>query len=336
MLSPKSFKGLFLMCLLCLVVACGKSKPISKPTLSETQDYFGYTDTTGGTIPSNGTLYIYCINNVGNGDATLIVSPTNMTVLIDAGNPTTGYEEVYPFMDSLGITSLDYIIATHYHEDHIGGIDEVINSIGLDSVKECVYDRGWGYHGTQYNQYITAAGAKRTEIHDGTFIDLGAGITLTCVGVNGNGVLSEPFSDGEYDENDLSVALKLSFGLFDFFVAGDLTGKTASGYHNIETSVAPEVGEADVYHVNHHGSKYSSNEDFVNTLHPKVSILSVGENNYGHPDSGVIARLESVQSVIYQTSDSTGAAIDGDITIKVYLDDFWVNGDPYVATCVRP
>lgn len=336
MLPPKSLRDLFLIGLICCVVACGKSKQTSEPTLSEMQDSLGSTDTTGDTSPSNDTLYIYCINDVGKGDATLIVSPTNTTVLIDAGDPTTGYDEVYEFIDSLGITSLDYIIATHYHADHIGGIDEVINSIGLDSIKECVYDRGWGYHGTQYNQYETAVGVKRTEIEDGTVIALGGGITLTCVAVNGNDTLSGPFSDGEYNENDLCVAVKLSSGLFDFFVAGDLSGKKTSEYNDIETSVAPEVGEVEVYQVNHHGSKFSSNEYFVNTLHPRVSILSVGDNNYGHPDSGVIARLESVGSAIYQTSDSTGPAIDGDITIKVYLEDFWVNGDPYISTYVRP
>lgn len=336
MLSPKFLKALLLISLICCVLVCSKSKQRSEPTLSEMQDSLGSSDTTGETGPSNDTLYIYCINDVGKGDATLIVSPTNTTVLIDAGDPTKGYDEVFPFIDSLGITSLDYIIATHYHADHIGGIDEVINSIGLDSIKECVYDRGWGYHGTQYNQYETAVGVKRTEIEDGAVIALGAGITLTCVAVNSNGVLSGPYPDDKYNENDLCVAMKLSYGLFDFFVAGDLSGRKTSEYNDIETSVAPEVGEVEVYQVNHHGSKFSSNEYFVNTLHPRVSVLSVGDNTHGHPDSGVVTRLESVGSVIYQTSDSTGSAIDGDITIKVYLEDVWVNGDPYISTYVGP
>ncbi|MCK4404055.1 MAG: MBL fold metallo-hydrolase [candidate division Zixibacteria bacterium] len=329
---------LVMISLICCVIGCSCGKRGSVPTSSQTQDFSDSPDSPDTPeYPgfSNDTLYVYCID-VGQGDATLIVSPTNKTVLIDAGDANKGYDEVFPFLDSLGITSLDYIIATHYHEDHIGGIDEVINSIGLDSIKECVYDRGWGYHGTQYDQYVTAAGSKRMEIEDSTVINLGIGITLTCVAVNGNGVLPGPFSDGEYDENDLCVALKLSNGYCDFFVAGDLSGQNTSKYKDIETSVAPEVGKVEIYQVNHHGSKYSSNEYFVSTLHPIVSILSVGDNSYGHPDTGVIARLESVASVIYQTEDPDGNVIDGDISIKFYLKDFLVNNDLYTCTYVRP
>jgi len=273
------------------------------------------------------TLYIYCLD-VGQGDATLIVSPTGQTMLVDAGNNGEGEDKVLPLLDSLNITSLDYIVATHYHADHIGGVDEVVNGLSIDSIG-IVYDRGWSYTTQTYYDYANAVGPIRTTIQDSQVIDLGGGAEVTCVSVNGNAVLDTPFTQPPHNENDLCVALKLEYGEFDFFVAGDLSGATTSDYTDIETSVAPEVGRIEVYHVDHHASKYNSNQCFVDSLRPKVSIISVGENPYGHPTQEVIQRLEAVPSVIYQTEDGDGNVVDGDITIKVCLDSFWVNGDGY-------
>ncbi len=86
------------------------------------------------------TLFIHCLD-VGQGDATLIVSPTGQTMLVDAGNNGMGEDKVLPLLDNLNITSLDYIIATHYHADHVGGIDEVVDSLSIDSIG-VIYDRG--------------------------------------------------------------------------------------------------------------------------------------------------------------------------------------------------
>ncbi len=112
--------------------------------------------------------------------------------------------------------------------------------------------------------------------------------------VNGNGVLENPFTDPPHDENDLCVALKLEYQGFEFFMAGDLSGKNTSSYTDIETSVAPEVGKIEVLQVDHHGSNNNTNQCFLDSLQPQVAVISV---------------------------------VDGDITIKVCSDSFWVNGD---------
>jgi len=273
------------------------------------------------------TLYIHCLD-VGQGDATLIVSPTGETMLVDAGYNGKGESKVLPFLESHSITSLDYIVATHYHADHIGGIDEVVDGLSLDSVG-IVYDRGWSYTTNTYYDYADAVDSKRVAIADSQVIELGGGVEVTCVAVNGNGVLDDPFTDPPHNENDLCVALKLSYTNFEFFVAGDLSGENAGGYTDIETSVAPEIGRIEVLRVDHHGSKYSSNQCFLDSLQPEVAVISVGNNPYGHPTQEVIERLEAVPSVIYQTEDGDGNVVDGDITIKVCADSFWVNGDAY-------
>jgi len=269
-------------------------------------------------------LKIHCLD-VGQGDCTLIVSPTGGTFLFDAGENGVGYSVVVPYLQARGLQALDYIGASHYHADHIGGIDEVVSSFGIDSVRVAVLDRGWSYTTSTYDSYAAAVAPKRATITDGQEIDLGGGVTITCVAVNGNGILSPPFDD-TYDENDLCVALHVEYLDFDFFVAGDLSGVNSSNYHNIETSVAPEVGAVEVYRVDHHGSISNSNADLVSTLLPQVSIISVGDGNpYGHPHQPIIDRLVSYGSYIYQTETGSGGTIpagsgevvDGHIVIEV-------------------
>jgi competence protein ComEC len=97
--------------------------------------------------------------NVGQGDCTLIVSPTGKTVLIDAGNNGLGTSNVIPYLNSIGVGRVDFVVATHYHADHIGGIDEVINWVSGTNVGS-VDDRGTIHTvptTTVYTNYATAA-----------------------------------------------------------------------------------------------------------------------------------------------------------------------------------
>jgi beta-lactamase superfamily II metal-dependent hydrolase len=278
-------------------------------------------------------LEIHCLD-VGQGDCTLIISPTGGTLLFDAGTNGKGNGTVIPHLQGLGIDALDYVVSSHYHMDHIGGIDEVVNSLGIDSVRVAVLDRGWSYTTQTYEDYETAVASKRTTIYDGQVIDLGGGVTVTCVAVNGNGELSPPYDD---EENNYCVSLLVEYGDFEFFVAGDLSGVNSSYYYDIESSVAPEVGDIDVYRVDHHGSSSNSNITLVSTLKPEVSIISVGSNSYGHPTQTIINRLISYDSYIYQTELGSGGTIppgDGEVVgghviITVNSGQYTVDGDVY-------
>lgn len=259
--------------------------------------------------PARAELSIHIIN-VDQADACLIISPTGGTMLIDAGDNGDGSSIVVPYLQGYGLQALDYIVATHYHADHIGGIDEVVSYLGIDSVRVAVYDRGWSYTTPTYTSYASAVAAKRATITDGLVIDLGGGVTATCVAVNGNGVLSPPF-DTQYNENDLSVALVIEYtNGFRFFTGGDLSGRTSGEYIDIETSLGPEVGAVDIYRVNHHGSFTSSNSSFVSKLLPSVSLISLGDGNpYGYVHQEVMDRLIAYGSNVYQTEEGTGASI---------------------------
>lgn len=345
MLTRKSLKVVFLVFFILCAFACDKgfrSERAKLPTSPDVEDTPGPPDAPddqGSTGSSNDTLYVYCID-VGQGDATLIVSPAQQTMLVDAGKNGRGNSEVIPFLNNLGITSLDYIVATHYHEDHIGGIDEVIISLSLDSVG-CVFDRGGSYSSQTYFSYVAAADTKRTTIELGQVISLGAGVSLTCVAVNAEALESGLSLGSAFNENDLSVALKLTYEEFDFFVGGDLSGADSGGYTDVETPTAPAVGKVEVYQVNHHGSRYSSNPGFLAILQPRVSVVSAGNNQWGHPEACVLDRLRVYSCYVYQTQDEDGNVVDGDIDIKYSpgSEEFLVKGSLYsihVGSWVRP
>ena len=276
--------------------------------------------------------------DVGQGDCTLIISPTGKTVLIDAGYTGKGTGTVIPYLQSQGIHALDYTFASHYHVDHIGGMDEVINTLTRDSIRVACFDRGWSYTTQAYTQYATATGSKRQTLTEGQVIDLGGGATLKCVALNSHGHLAAPYDADRYDENNLSVVLLLDYGEFEMMLAGDLPGSNTGSYHDIESLVAAEVGDVDVYKVDHHGSSSASNTTLLSTILPEASLIYVGNgNSYGHPTQAVIDRLVSVNSYIYQTELGSGGTIpsgegevaNGHITIDVTPGQYTINGDLY-------
>lgn len=256
--------------------------------------------------PAAAGVAIHCLN-VGQGDATLIVSSSGKTLLFDAGENGKGTSVVVPYLNALGIVQLNYIVTSHYHEDHIGGVDEVWNAKG--AVLNAVYDRGWSYTTATYNTYATLVAAKRVTATDLQVIDLGDGVTATVVALNGNGVLAPPFLSSSNDENDFCLALHVQAGDFDYFQAGDLSGINNSSYNDIETSVGPRVGDLEVYHVSHHGSYSASNASFLAATDPNVAIISVGPNSYGHPAQVTLDRIAAAGAFIYQTLVGSGGTL---------------------------
>ncbi|MHB8080229.1 MAG: ComEC/Rec2 family competence protein [Candidatus Krumholzibacteriia bacterium] len=256
--------------------------------------------------PATAGVTIHCLD-VGQGDATLIVSTSGKTLLFDAGDNGKGTAVVVPYLNGLGISQLNYIVTSHYHADHIGGMDEVWNAKG--PVLDAVYDRGWSYTTATYNTYATLTAAKRVTATDLQVIDLGDGVTATVVALNGNGVLAPPFLSSTNDENDFCLALHVQAGDFDYFQGGDLSGINDSSYNDIETSVGPRVGDLEVYHVDHHGSYSASNANFLAAITPEVAIISVGSNSYGHPAQVTLDRIAAAGAFIYQTETGSGGTL---------------------------
>jgi len=250
--------------------------------------------------------------NVGQADATLIISPTGKTMLIDAGNAGNGTNIICPYLTSLGITKLNYVVCSHYHADHLGGLDEVINSLGVDNI-DTVYDRGSDPipDSTQgFKQYVTAANAtgRRFAIVLGQVLDLG-GVTMKCVATDGEVINYGVVTGATSSENDLSIGWRLSYNSFQYFTGGDLGGE-ASEYADSETPLASQVGDVDAMKINHHGSRYSTNQTFLDSLRPEMAVIPVGNRNtYYHPTQEVLDRLAAANCFIYQTELGTGGTI---------------------------
>jgi beta-lactamase superfamily II metal-dependent hydrolase len=280
-------------------------------------------------------LRVYHID-VSQGDGTLIIGPTGIACLIDAGDVGHGLSDVVPLLNQLGVTQLKWTIVTHYHSDHYGAIPEIVGAGFLPQT--AAYDRGTSNQptGSLFSQYLVAVGAKRATMTVGTVLDLGGGATLTCVGGNGValGGASVTIPGTSQEENSRSLALKLAYGNYHEAICGDLTGG-GSGTANVESVVGPVMGNVDVYKVNHHGSFTSSNPAFVGALAPEVCSISCGDGNpYGHPHQSVLDTLLAEPSVVmvYRINQGDPSSIGGTVvggTLAVQT-----NGQSY--TCTGP
>ncbi|HEU4596239.1 MAG TPA: MBL fold metallo-hydrolase [Pyrinomonadaceae bacterium] len=250
----------------------------------------------------NGKLQIHYMD-VGQGDGAILISPLGETVLFDNG-VWEGCDKPLAYLESLGVTQIDYMLISHYHSDHFGCTREVLNRFPL---KNFSYDRPGAYSGPVFRSYVRAVGQKRKHVHSTTSITLDAGsanpVKINIAGYNGAGVVTD-------NENDRSVVAVIHFGHFDAVMGGDLSGFQTEYYKDIETVVARRLGQVELYKVNHHGSSHSSNRNWLNKIRPKVAVISMSDDNdYGHPTPSTMGRLHaSTISKTYWTSGGAGAA----------------------------
>jgi beta-lactamase superfamily II metal-dependent hydrolase len=226
--------------------------------------------------PPRGLTVVFV--NVGQGDCTILRSPSGETLLIDAGDEGKGTAVVLPALQALGVTRLHGTVSSHYHADHLGGLDDVLNRLPVTTA----YDRGLANapNTSSYQSYAAAAGSKRRELTAGAVIDLGAGVRVTTIAVNGKliGGGSVDISQSAQYENSASVALRVDYGRFSMWVGGDLTGG-GNSTSDVETPAGARCGDVDVYQVNHHGSNTSTNQAFLNSIRPECAVFGVGPNS---------------------------------------------------------
>jgi beta-lactamase superfamily II metal-dependent hydrolase len=253
---------------------------------------------------------------VGQGDSTFIRTPNGTTVLIDGGNPGRGYQDVLPTLRKCySVKSLDYVVLTHPHADHFGGLIDVLKEM---PVKKAIYDTG-DSGGTAFGKYAALANGsgkrKIPELGDKTIVGDDA-VHFQIVAVDGHVLGGKTVSvfeeDGSpIDKNSVSIAMEISFGNFRYFTGGDLTG--SGGKHpDVESAVADVVGPVDVMKADHHGSATANNEHLLRKLKPRQILISVGDGEpnrrYHLPNSGTMARLMSLSYLeeVFQTARGEG------------------------------
>jgi len=254
-------------------------------------------------IQGNGKLQIHHIS-VGQGDGAVIISPQGQVAIVDNGP----YDNCTPFVSyvtSLGITSVDYHFASHYHADHIGCLDNLL-ATGV-TLEIAGYDRGYSYSTATYTTYVNTLGAKRRTMAKNQIVTLDSlsahPVYIKCVDLNGAGVYSPTGSD----ENAKSMVLKVSYGEFDESMGGDLTASPS-----VEPTVGAEMGDVEVYKVHHHSSATSSYDQWLNYTTPEVGIISLGTNSYGYVNATTLTRLHNHGVKTYWThAGSATAPVEG-------------------------
>lgn len=229
--------------------------------------------------------------DVGQGDCVLIESEGHF-MLVDAGKNEDA-KKITGYLRERKVKKLDYLIGTHPHEDHIGSMDDVVNSfeIGIIIMPEQV-------HTTKSFQDVLDA------IEEG-----GYGITLPKPGDTyplgeASFQILAPVKENYENLNDWSVGIRLMFGDTSFIMCGD--AEKAAESHMVSNGIPLK---AHVLKASHHGSDTSSSPEFLEAVNPSAVVISVGEgNDYGHPADSVLERYKGLGAEIYRT-DQQGTII---------------------------
>jgi len=236
-------------------------------------------------IPVQGEIFVHFID-VGQGDAVLIQSQDN-AVLIDAGEPRYG-QQVVTYLRNAGITRLDYIVATHPHSDHIGGLTHVINQLEVgrvimpDATNNTV----------AFENFLTAIENHQVPV---TIVSAGDEITSGIIHMS---VLA-PAAGTHANINNASVALRMVHGNTSFLFTGD--AETASEQ---AMTAGGNTLRSTVLHVGHHGSRTSTTQEFLNAVSPVAAVITSGAGNtHGHPHRDVLDRLNAAGIRILRTDE---------------------------------
>ncbi len=228
--------------------------------------------------------------DVGQGDSVLIQLPNGETALIDAGTKDKN-NLVVDYLKKNKIEKIDYLIATHPHEDHIGGLPKVIKTFNIGNI----YMPEVTHTTNAFEDLILAIQDKGKEIDivtaGDTLIDLD-GLTFTAFAPEEN------LSDDNL--NNHSIVLKLTYKNNSFLFTGDAESGPEQSMIGKDYDL-----KSSVLKVAHHGSDTSTTDQFLKKVKPNHAVISVGSNNkYGHPDQTILDRLNNIGAKIYRTDEN--------------------------------
>ena len=234
---------------------------------------------------SSGTLNVHFID-VGQGDSILIQDGTHF-MLVDAGENDQG-DTVVNYLKEQGVTSLDYVIGTHPHSDHIGGLDDVLETFPAKTVIMPPVE-----HTTATFEDVLDAvagqGLKITKPVPGDTYDLGLS-KFTVLG---------PVGDYADELNDWSVGIRLTDGNHSFVMCGDAETEAEEDMARSGLNLS-----ADVLKSGHHGSRTSSSPEFLEAVSPSWAVISCGKgNSYGHPHEETLKKYAEHRIQVLRTDE---------------------------------
>jgi competence protein ComEC len=247
------------------------------------------------------------IIDVGQGDSILIIGPES-TLLIDGGNNADG-EMLVDYLEEVGVEKIDVLIGTHPHEDHIGGLDTVIANIPVEKV----YLPKVSHTTKTFKDLLQAIkdqGLRVATAQKGTLLSL----------PDMEGEFLSPLQR-EYGElNEYSAVLRIGFGNKVILLMGDAEKVNEE---KILSAYPAKYLKADILKLGHHGSSSSSSPEFLDTVDPSFSVISLEKgNDYGHPHRETLEALQERGIPLYRTDEA------GTIIFTINGDDITVNQNP--------
>ena len=236
-------------------------------------------------------LFIHFID-VGQGDAIFIQDGAS-NMLIDAGD-NSAKPTVLDYLIALDVKSIDYIIGTHPHADHIGGLSEIISYFEVENI---IMPKV-GHTTRTFEDLLVAIKEKNLRVTSPKLYD-------TYKLSQGKFTIIAPSSDQYSNLNDYSIGIKLDFLDHSFIFTGDAERTSEEEMLNLDISL-----EADVYKVAHHGSSSSTTREFIEAINPSISIIQVGKDNrYNHPHKEVLDLFSNMPNMKVYRNDFHGNII---------------------------
>jgi competence protein ComEC len=239
--------------------------------------------------------------DVGQGDCALIEGPEGTRILVDGGGIPSylhsdfdvGEKTVLPFLRHRGVRTLDYVVATHADEDHVRGLLSVLQKTKVRNLVVSGYDDP----APAFQELLRTARLAGIPIYREQ-----SGISWQLeTGLSWRFLHPDAIHKGtRSDTNANSVVFELDYGSRRFLFTGDIEGE-------VESDLLAGARQVDVLKVAHHGSVYSTTDQFLQQVHPQYAIISAGKRNrYGHPHQATLDRLRQLGAKVYRT-DQQGA-----------------------------
>jgi competence protein ComEC len=253
--------------------------------------------------------------DVGQGDCTLIITPSGRTILVDgggtsdemaAGDTDVGTRTVVPFLEFLGINLIDVLVATHPHGDHVGGLSAVGRGPRIGAVLDGTMLPYPSPAYLEFRQEIAKRNVPCARAVRGQTLDMGDGVRVLVLNPPGSAAygMAAAYGTGSDDAtiNNYSVGLRIDYGRTRFILTGDAQNQAEGAMLGAHSDLA-----CDVLKAGHHGSKNATGDDWLTRLQPRYALISCGRNNrFGHPAPSTLERLGAHGVQIFRT-DHQGA-----------------------------
>lgn len=258
-------------------------------------------------ILTEGELILTMID-VGQADSFLFIQD-GKTALVDCGTRSSG-DDVVEYLKSIGVTKLDYVFGTHPHDDHMGGMYDVITNIEVGKIIIPEVEKG----AVTANWYIKLMNEIVTNKYNVEYVEVGTEYMLGDATIK----IIGPKTKFPSNTNNYSTVMKVSFGEMDVIMTGDA-----------ETEVEEEIlalGEsidAEILKLGHHGSDTSTSDEFLDAISPEYALISAGlGNKHEHPIESTMQKLKKRNIEVYRTDES------GTVTATITSNDVTFDKEP--------